>query len=909
MWLGLLFSTIGIAASDFFCINLSSIATLLGLSENLAGVTFLAFGNGSPDVFSTFAAMSSNSGSLAVGELIGAAGFITAVVAGSMAFVQPFKVAKKSFVRDVSFFIVATCFTLVFLHDGKIWLWESMTMVVVYIIYVVFVVTWHWWLTRKRKRRLVEAAARSQYIIPGSGTEDLGEQYRDDDEDRDIRDMASSRATLGEDFSALEAGNLGNNDDDEDADDDARGRFLGEINKNMRLSRPKPSDKRHTQNPIRPSLVGALEFRSVMASLRKSRNLQSYQLDHQSHNRRYSDAGLLMAQERRSTISAANESSTAEAAPDSSSVRPRMGRTASGNRARAISAVEPGAPPAFPVPRIDLLGPLPDEDSPSIEPQPSQASLFAPPSPSISISPPPSADLSRAASPAPGHERTLDRLAPPNLTPNAPHSTSGSTDAAHQSNWEARGRTSPGQLRVSTDFTQSTEGTEFPIFTDTNLYASPTSSQSPSPQPRRVDSARNGRLVDLPVEERISRPIAWWPNKILPPPQVLYCTLFPTLSSWAEKCWWERCLGVVAAPSVFLLTITLPVVEIQREEEEKEDTLPINSDGSTEEDAALESLADRSLRQDSRRITPPAGYGHIHTEHQHSKSIGSHSNGSPAMTPGTGRTGIVSIPTRNPTDPPNPSISEIQDADDWNRWLVILQTFTAPFFIVLILWANMHASDTRWLLRSSLISLVVSLVLLAFILTTTTPERPPKWHAVLCFLGFVVSIAWISTIAGEVVGVLKTIGVVLNISDAILGLTIFAVGNSLGDLVADITVAKLGYPVMALSACFGGPMLNILLGIGLGGMYMTITGAQHSHKKHPGKKMKFKPYIVEVDRTLMISGVALLVTLVALLIVVPLRKWRMDRVVAWGLISLWVVATVGNVGVEIWLGNGLPKDA
>jgi sodium/potassium/calcium exchanger 6 len=58
-WLGLLFSTIGIAASDFFCINLSTIASILGMSESMAGVTLLAFGNGSPDVFSTFAAMSS----------------------------------------------------------------------------------------------------------------------------------------------------------------------------------------------------------------------------------------------------------------------------------------------------------------------------------------------------------------------------------------------------------------------------------------------------------------------------------------------------------------------------------------------------------------------------------------------------------------------------------------------------------------------------------------------------------------------------------------------------------------------------------------------------------------------------------------------------------------------------------
>src|ERR1700743_1810393 len=167
LWLCLLFSTIGIAASDFFCINLSTIATLLGLSENLAGVTFLAFGNGSPDVFSTFAAMSSNSGSLGVGELIGAAGFITAVVAGAMAFVRPFKVARRSFVRDVSFFIIATSFSMAFFIDGKFYLWESMAMVGLYVFYVAFVVVWHWWFTRRKRRKEAEAAARAQFVAAG----------------------------------------------------------------------------------------------------------------------------------------------------------------------------------------------------------------------------------------------------------------------------------------------------------------------------------------------------------------------------------------------------------------------------------------------------------------------------------------------------------------------------------------------------------------------------------------------------------------------------------------------------------------------------------------------------------------------------------------------------------------------
>lgn len=73
--LSFLFSFIGIVASDFFCPNLATISNYLGLSETTAGVTFLAFGNGSPDVFSTFSAMNQGTFSLAIGELIGAATF------------------------------------------------------------------------------------------------------------------------------------------------------------------------------------------------------------------------------------------------------------------------------------------------------------------------------------------------------------------------------------------------------------------------------------------------------------------------------------------------------------------------------------------------------------------------------------------------------------------------------------------------------------------------------------------------------------------------------------------------------------------------------------------------------------------------------------------------------------------
>lgn len=94
-------------------------------------------------------------------------------------------------------------------------------------------------------------------------------------------------------------------------------------------------------------------------------------------------------------------------------------------------------------------------------------------------------------------------------------------------------------------------------------------------------------------------------------------------------------------------------------------------------------------------------------------------------------------------------------------------------------------------------------------------------------------------------------------------------------------------------------MLNILLGIGLGGMYMTITDASHKHHKHPKNPMKYKPYDIEVSGTLMISAITLLVTLVGLLIAVPMNKWVMSRKIGWGLIILWSVSTVANLAVEM----------
>lgn len=136
LWLLLLFSALGLVASDFFCPNLSTIATRLGLSDSIVGVTLLALGNGFPDVISTFRAMEKNAGALALGELMGAAVFTVSMVCGSIMLVHQFTVPPAYFLRDVGTYTIAVLLVLFFLLDGTLGLGEGVCMLGLYLGYV-----------------------------------------------------------------------------------------------------------------------------------------------------------------------------------------------------------------------------------------------------------------------------------------------------------------------------------------------------------------------------------------------------------------------------------------------------------------------------------------------------------------------------------------------------------------------------------------------------------------------------------------------------------------------------------------------------------------------------------------------------------------------------------------------------
>ncbi|GMR45845.1 hypothetical protein PMAYCL1PPCAC_16040, partial [Pristionchus mayeri] len=120
---------------------------------------------------------------------------------------------------------------------------------------------------------------------------------------------------------------------------------------------------------------------------------------------------------------------------------------------------------------------------------------------------------------------------------------------------------------------------------------------------------------------------------------------------------------------------------------------------------------------------------------------------------------------------------------------------------------------------------IISIPLIAFILLSTTADQEPRFFKIsFSLLGFVMSVSWMYAICNEVVDAVTMIGVVTGIDQAILGLTVIAWANCVGDLVSDSSVARQGFPRMGMAAATGGPLFNVLIGFGLPFTIAKIKG-------------------------------------------------------------------------------------
>ncbi|KAL5061011.1 hypothetical protein RYX36_032615 [Vicia faba] len=176
---------------------------------------------------------------------------------------------------------------------------------------------------------------------------------------------------------------------------------------------------------------------------------------------------------------------------------------------------------------------------------------------------------------------------------------------------------------------------------------------------------------------------------------------------------------------------------------------------------------------------------------------------------------------------------------------------------------------------------------LAFLHFVLEKEPPKTEHLPVVVVAFVMSVFWISTTAGELVNCLEALGTLLKLSPAFLGLTVLAWGNSVGDLVADVAVAKAGHPAMAMAGCFAGPMFNMLVGLGTALVIQTTN-------IYP------KAYELNFHVGIVIAFVFLLLSLMGSLLVITWSRFRVPRFWGFCLVGLYIAFMALSMVVAIF---------
>ena len=155
------------------------------------------------------------------------------------------------------------------------------------------------------------------------------------------------------------------------------------------------------------------------------------------------------------------------------------------------------------------------------------------------------------------------------------------------------------------------------------------------------------------------------------------------------------------------------------------------------------------------------------------------------------------------------------------RALVALSLILSPVWFGLNMW-HLNDVDLFWLNGVSYIGIAVAVFLvLGALIIRYAPGGSDGVMTLLvstpiALYGFVIAATWIDSISDKLVSLLEFLGIICRIPSPIMGLTVLAWGNSMGDLSANITLARKGLANMAMTACFAGPVFNILVGLGVG---------------------------------------------------------------------------------------------
>lgn len=235
---------------------------------------------------------------------------------------------------------------------------------------------------------------------------------------------------------------------------------------------------------------------------------------------------------------------------------------------------------------------------------------------------------------------------------------------------------------------------------------------------------------------------------------------------------------------------------------------------------------------------------------------------------------VLELPLSLPRRLTIPDVSE----ERWSKPFAVSSATLAPILLGALCIAQQESIDSQTSLAVCLASFVVGIILGAAALVFTKSSAPPKRFLLPWLAGcFLMSITWTYIIVQELVSLLVAFGNILGISPSILGLTVLAWGNSLGDLISNLAMALKGGAdgaQVAISGCYAGPLFNTLVGLGF-----SLVLA--SFKAYPaGYAVPKDPDVYETVGFLM-GG------LLWALVILPKRNMQLDKSLGIGLLAIY----------------------
>lgn len=137
---------------------------------------------------------------------------------------------------------------------------------------------------------------------------------------------------------------------------------------------------------------------------------------------------------------------------------------------------------------------------------------------------------------------------------------------------------------------------------------------------------------------------------------------------------------------------------------------------------------------------------------------------------------------------------------------------------------------------------------------------------------FVISIGWISVLSWVLVESAIHVSYALNVPEAIIALTVLAIGTSVPDLISSYIVAKNGKGGMAISNAIGSNIFDVLVGLGLPWLIALV----------------FFGRTIDVDAANLVYSVMLLFgSVIIVFLLLALRRWKINRPTGIVLIAIY----------------------